>query len=410
VLRRQIKRAIGVVGACALAYLLLPVLVEHRLREGLVMRGFADADLDVASIGFSHVALRNIHLQAGADIGSVDIKSGISLLWKPPGDIAVRNAQMSTSALEEIVGKFKGAGGSTPAFDRVRVSNSTLTIGSTPVAVDGEAKASGSALEVTLTVRDPSQRGWSIAAKGRVVLGREVTLEHGHVDVQLPHADLGAATADKASLSADVSGNLSTFDLRADGVARGNVTTHGFAFTDATVPFAYARDGVHVGAGSAKTNGGVVSVEPFVLGEGPSDIELRAVGLRLDELVKSTKHITGTGFVDGHLTLRLDNTSWSLRSAALNARAGGNLQVASPAWRDKVAKAQSPFAVHAAIGNALTDFEFTELWAEVHPADAGPELQLRTRGRGRRNHQKLDIAVNVRGVRDVAPNLLGGTL
>lgn len=407
--RRRTRVGIAIVGSCAIGYLLLPIVVESRVRGALVTRGFPDARVDVASIGLGHVGLRNLHLQDGADIGALDIGSGISLLWHHIGTITVRDAQVSATALDDIAHKLHGGSGGL-AFDRVDVTDSTLTVGTTSTKVSGTAKPRGNALDVTLTVKDPTAGGWSIAGKGRVVLGKQVELHDAHVELDVPHRDLGFATVDKTSLSVDASGNLSTLDLQARGVAHGNMASHGVAVSGATLPFTFDREGFHVGAGHAMSVGGEVTIDPFVVGDGPVDVVIHARGLRLAELVKQvnqTQRVSATGLVDGSVAFHRDDSGWSVVSAALRARPGGVLQITDRAWREKLAKLETPLALHAAIAGALMDFQFTELAAELGPHGADPELRVNARGRGRRNHQELDIAVGVRGVRDVAPRLLG---
>jgi hypothetical protein len=406
--RRRIKVGIAIVGSCLLAYLLIPVIVESRMRHALVNRGFPEAELDVASVGLGHVDLRNIHLEDGADIGALDIGSGISLLWKHVGAVDVRDANVSVGALSRIAAKLHTENASPMSIDRVSVENSTLTVGKTPTRINGSAVKKGNALDVTITVSDPSEHGWTIDARGRLVLGKQIQLQGAHVDVDVPRREVDGVVVTKGKLSADLSGNLSTLELQGRGVARGNVATHGFAVVGATLPFTYDREGLHVGASRATVSGGEVTVDPFVLGTKPTDIVLHAKGVQLGDLLEKTGRVSGKGLVDGSVALHLAGSDWTLKTAALSARSGGTLQVTDQGLRDRFAKVASPLAVHAAIANALTDFQFTELVAELGPRGADPELRLKTRGRGRRNHQELDIAVGVRGVRDVAPSLLGG--
>jgi hypothetical protein len=407
--RQRIKVGIAIVGSCLLAYLVLPVVVESRVRTALVNRGFPDAQLDVASVGLGHIGLRNVHLEEGADIGALDIGAGVSLLWKHVGAISVRDANVSAGALGSIVEKLHTSNASPVAVESVTVSDSTLTVGKTPTKINGHAVKKGNALDVTITVKDPTEHGWTIDARGKLVLGKQIQLQDAHVDVDLPRREVNGVVVSKGSLSADLSGNLSTLELQGRGVARGNVATHGLAVEGATLPFTYDREGLHVGASRAKVSGGEVTVDPFVLGTKPTDIVLHANGVQLGDLLKQTGRVTGNGLVDGSVALHLAGSDWTLKSAALTARAGGTLQIADKSLRDRLAKVDSPLAVHAAIANALTDFQFTELVAELGPRGADPELRLKTRGKGRRNHQELDIAVGVRGVRDVAPSLLGGS-
>ncbi len=381
---RRFKVVAALISAVALAYLLLPRFVENRVRSALVTRGFPDAELDVTSVGIDHVHMRNVHLEPGVDIGAVDLDRGISLLWNDVERVSVRDARVDTTAIDDLVRKFRTRKASAAPAKPVRI-------------------------DVELSVREPTAHGLRIEARGSLVLDRDVRLEAGHVDVTLPRRSLGAATIEHAELSADVAGNVSTADLRARGTARGGLLVGRLAITEVTAPFTFDREGLRVTGARAKAAGGELAVAPVLVGRGPVTVTMRARGLSLATLLAPTNKVTGAGRVDGDLTLRLDNDDVSLTSASLRGQPGGRLQVSDAQWRDQVAKMQSPLAVHAAIASAMTDFDYRELAVELGPRHANPELRLTTRGRGHRNHQELDIAINIRGVRDALPSLLGGS-
>src|SRR5262245_25570336 len=89
--RRRFKIALALIAAATLAYALLPLFVENRVRSALVTRGFPHAELDVTSVGLDHLHMRNVHLEPGVDIGAVDLDRGISLLWKDVARVSVRD-------------------------------------------------------------------------------------------------------------------------------------------------------------------------------------------------------------------------------------------------------------------------------------------------------------------------------
>jgi hypothetical protein len=138
---------------------------------------------------------------------------------------------------------------------------------------------------------------------------------------------------------------------------------------------------------------------------------VRARGLQLAKLLKPTEHVTGSGLVDGTIALRVDNRGWTLEHGELHARQPGTLQLTNPAWRVRAAQAASPLALHTKLTSALSDFQFDALKAELAPpgTNGGSELKLSARGRGRRNHQELDVAIGIRGAREVAARLPGAS-
>jgi hypothetical protein len=411
---RRIKIALAIAGGCAVAYALLPVIVADRVHHALDARGFPEATFDVAAIGLDHLRLRDVHLAPGADIAEVELDRGLSLLWRDLDDITLRGARISTEALASIGSGVRASSGGAPRFGRVAVEDAVVTREGQSAAVDGSASARGDGLDLEVTIREPVPRGWTVKARGHVVLGRgtgrDIELERGHVELDLPRRDVGGVRVERASLSAVAAGNLSTMDLTAKGTARGNVSVGSLSVTGARVPFSYDREGLHVRGARAKVSGGELAFEPFTIGKGRSTIVARARGLQLRTLAGATGRLSATGLVDGDISLVLDDTGLNVRRASLRARDGGTLKVLDSEWRARIAKLQSPLAVHAAIAGALSDFEFSELAAELAPrTGAGPDLRVTTRGRGRRNHQPLDIAIAIRGFRDALPRLTRGT-
>lgn len=407
---RRIKIALAIAGGCAVAYALLPVIVADRVHDALDARGFPDATFHVAGVGLDHLRLRDVHLAPGADIAEVDVGRGLSLLWRDLDDITLRGARISTDALASIGSGLRGSSAAAPRFGRVVVEDGRVTRKGRSAAVDGSASARGNGLDIDVTIREPVPRGWTVKARGHVVLEREVKLERGHVELDLPRREVDGVRVERASLSADASGNLTTMELTAKGTARGNVSVGSFAVTGASVPFSLDHKGLHVRGARAKLSGGDVAFEPFTIGKGRSSIVAHAHGLQLHTLAGATGRLAATGLVDGDLSLVLDDAGLNIQHASLRARDGGTLKVLDSDWRARIAKLQSPLAVHAAIASALSDFEFSELAAELAPpTGAEPDLRVTTRGRGRRNHQELEIAIAIRGFRDVLPRLTRGT-
>lgn len=409
VVRRRTKVALAVACAGAIAgYVALPRVLEQRIRARLVDRGFPDATVEVASLGLGHLELRNVHLQDGIDLGSLELNRGVSLLWRGVDEVSIEHAHVSTASLARTRPTTQRTTSKGPPFRRASVKNSTLDIEGIPAEVAGVAAANGTSLEITVSVRDPSERGWSAEARGRLVWDDGVMLENGHVDVTVPHQRLGSATITKGSLEANVSGDLSRFELRGSGTARiGRIEASALDIAAVTVPFRFDHRGVRITKARASAAGGELTLDPFVVRDAPFDIVLRARGLRLGSLLQPTRRVTGTGVLDGYLAMRVDDGELSLGRGELRARSTGTIRVSDPDWRKRVGAAQSPFAVQANVVNALTDFRYHTLELALGPPGASKELALSARGRGRRNRQELDIAIGVRGVREVVTRRIG---
>lgn len=389
-------------------YLALPRVLENRIRSRLVDRGFPDARLEVASLGLGHLELRNVHLQEGIELGSLELNRGVSLLWRGVDEVSIENAHVSTASLARTRPHPQRTKSKGPPFRRASVKDSILDIEGTPTEIEGAAAASGSSLEITLSVRDPNEGGWSAEARGRVVWDDGVMLENGHVDVTVPRQQIGSAAITNGSLEAKVSGDLSRLELRGSGTARvGRIEASALDIAAVTIPFTFDRHGVRIAKARASAAGGELTIDPFVLRDASFDLVLRARGLRLGSLLEPTRRVTGTGVLDGYLAMSFDGDELSLDRGVLTARQSGTIRVSDPAWRKRVGAAQSPFAVQANVVNALTDFRYNTLKLELAPPGANKELALSTRGRGRRNRQELDIAIAVRGVREVVARRIG---
>jgi hypothetical protein len=393
------------------AYALLPSLVEHRIRATLVERGFPEASLRVASVGFDRLALRDVHLAPGLEIGSLDLDRGVSLLWRDVHDVSIRDARVTQTALVRAARDRKPSksASSKAPFARLRVSDSVVHVRDTDAAVDGTVATNGGAFDVRVTVTDPSPKGWSVEGSGRVVAGKDITLENGHVAVVVTRESVGSATVSGAVLTAEVAGNLSALELAGSGELRsGRVQLGPVQLADPYVPFAFGSDYLQVKSGTVSVYGGELAVEPTTLRAGAASVSLRARGLQLKHMLVPTKRLTGSGLIDGSASIALGKSGWSLLRAELHARDGGTLRVSDPALQRAATKPDSPFAVQKAIANALTDFRFQALSATLTSPAETTELKVATRGRGRKNQQELDISIAVRGARDALARLLEG--
>ncbi len=398
---------VGSVGA----YALLPSLVERHIRASLVESGFPEASLRVASVGFGRLALRDVHLAPGFDLGAVDLDRGLSLLWRDVHDVSVRDARVTQTAIASAARDRKSTKreSSKAPFARLRVSDSVVRVRDTDAKLAGNVAAKGGAFDVQVTVTDPSPKGWSVEGRGRVVVGKDVTLENGHVAVVVTRESVGPATVSNATLTAEVSGNLSALELGGSGELRsGRVTVGPLDLESVYIPFAFGRDYLQVKSGTASAFGGQLAVDPTTLRANAASVSLRATGLELKDMLVPTKRVTGSGLVDGTAKIALDKSGWSLLRAELHARDGGTLRVNDPSLQRAAMKPDSPFAVQKAIANALTDFRFHVLSATLSSPAQSTELKVATRGRGRRNQQELDISIAVRGARDALARLLEG--
>lgn len=409
--RRTKVVAIAVLAGGLGAHALMPSIVEHHIRASLVERGFPEASLRVASVGLGRLALRDVHLAPGLDIGAVDLDRGLSLLWRDVHDVAIRDARVTQTALVRAARDRKPntRNSSKAPFARLSVSNSVVHVRDADAAIDCTVAARGGAFDVRVTVTDPSPKGWSVEGRGRVVVGKDVTLENGHVDVVVTRESVGAATVSDATLRADVAGNLSALELAGSGELRsGRVQLGPIDLARLYVPFAFGSDYLQVKSGTASVYGGELAVDPTTVRAESASVSLRARGLQLKHMLVPTKRLTGSGLIDGSANITLGKSGWQLLRAELHARDGGTLRVNDPALQRAATTPDSPFAVQKAIAKALTDFRFQALSATLTSPAENTELKVATRGRGRLNQQELDISIAVRGARDALARLLEG--
>lgn len=397
--RRRTKIAVAaVVVSGGVAYALLPRLAERGVRDELARQGFPDARFEIASIGLDHLDLRNVHLVDGIDVGRLSIDRGVSLLWRDIDEVLVRNASVSLPRAARVgAAAHRGAVGKVP-FRRARISDSKVDLDGRSAAVAGTVAATPRGFDVTVTVRDPSAHGWAAQGRGRVVLDPEPRLEDSHVDITLPRGTFGNASFENATVAADIAGSLSSWQLRGSGLARlARVGVGPVEVTDVALPITFDSTGVRVSGGQASAMGGRLAIDASIPELSRAGFVVEARGLRLADALQPTHRLSGTGLIDGRLEVRSGPAGWELSAGELHARAVGTIQVTDQQWRDRVAEASAPLAVHAAIADALLDFEYSNLTADLAPA----QWRLVLQGRGRRNHQALDIAIGVHDLRGV---------
>lgn len=391
--------------------LMLPWLAGKRVISALDDRGFSEASIGAVQVGVGHVRVDDVKLVDGVKLGTVELDRGLSLLWGDIGEITVHDAQLTTGGLTRAARQYRRTSGH-GSFRSLRVIDSALAIGKTPTAISGTVVAAPGALDITVSIRDPSVHGWNAHLRGRVSLGKQIELQAGQVDVTVPERAVGPAKVTNATVTAEVSGTLSPLDLRVRGVARAErvVVADIVELTNASVPFRFATaDGLHVSA-VASAYGGTLTLDPLVIDDAGSELTIHARGLDLARVFRAVGHghVSGTGSVDGALALRLDSQRAVVDHASFRSRAG-TIRVLDERLAGRVAQ-QSKLAVHERIAAALRDFQFDQLSVELAPRETNPELRVALRGRGRRNHQELDIAIMMRGVRLAAQRLLHGVI
>jgi hypothetical protein len=370
--RRWIKITVAAAGACAACgYLVLPTLVGRHLRSALAERGFPDATLTVASIGLHHLQLRDVHLQAGLDLGTVSLNRGMSLLWRDVDQVEVDGARIDVDqvAANPPQRPTKTHSSSTP-FQKLHVAGATIVMGSRRGQVDGTVSADQGAFDVTLSVREPGKQGWSASGSGRVSWGKKVTVA-GSAKLSVPRYKAGPIT-----------------------------------LTEIEIPATLDERGIRVANARAKVAGGEIALDGFAATGKAPDVTVRVRGLRLADLLGPTKRVTGTGLIDGEISMRVDGAGLWVERGQFAARAPGTLQVTDTALRDRVAAMNGPFSLRATLGAALMDFRYDTLSASL--GAGGSDLRLGLKGRGRTNHQQLDIAIGVHGVRDASARILRG--
>ena len=417
--RKRVALAIVaiLIGAGVAIALALPRVVDRRVRDELAALGFPDATFVSVSLGFDRIRLGEVHLAPGADLDTVDLDGGVSLLWSDVGRVTVRGARVSEHALASAVrsGSANRRSASARPIPRVRIEDSTLDVAGGSLAVAGAiAPGTSTTLDVSIDVREPGRSGARASAHGEIVWNAagQLLLEHGHVDVAIPVRRFAWGTVEAARLSADIAGSISKLVFDATGTLRIErlVVGRELELAAARVPFAVRSDGpttLRVSGASVRAGGGELVLDPFSAVRGrPLDLVVRARGLELARVLAGVagRRATGSGLIDGELALRFAAAGWSIRDGSFRARGGGALRLDDKGLRTVVAK-QSPFAIHERVMGALADFEFSELSGRFAPSETKPELSLNTRGRGRRVDQRLELDVHINGARGLLHRL-----
>jgi hypothetical protein len=383
VARRYMKVVLA--AGCVLAgvALVAPAVIEWRVSSRLADLGLVGTSVELTDVSIDRLRLSNVQFD-DARLGSVEIEPGLALLWSEPERIVIRDAEISADGLERV----------------------QQTLARSKRA----ATTSHANIELDISVRDPSPGGWTADARGRLIIGETIRLEAGRVEIALPRARYGGAELTGVALVAEASGDLDRGMVAVHGIARASRIDIGpLRLTDASVPVLLSGDSIRFGDGRADLLGGVLSSEPFELHGAAADVVLRARQLRLDGLLPRAARVTATGVVDGMLAVHYGSEGIELSHGELHATGPGVLQLADPRLRGRIAKEQSPLSVHAVLAAAVTDFRYDSLVAELQPRGSANELTLTTHGHGRKNQQELAIAINVRGARAAASQLLGGT-
>lgn len=102
---RIVTAAGGLFVAAAISlYVGLPWLAHSRVKHALANAGFPAATFEIISVGLDRIRLRNVHLDDGLDLGDLDLKAGVSLLWRDDlGPLSVRGARIQASAIARLV-------------------------------------------------------------------------------------------------------------------------------------------------------------------------------------------------------------------------------------------------------------------------------------------------------------------
>lgn len=369
VARRAKQLVVALTCATAIGAAIVPLMFEHALRGQLASMGFTDVHVAVSRIGVNRVVLEDVQVD-DVRLGRVEIEPGLSLLWSDPKRIRIPDAVASTPAI---------------AAAGARVSKAPT-----------RSSARSGRIELSVSVRDPSAGGFTATATGTLVLGNDIRLEGGHLEMTAPSVRRSSLVGTGTTLSVDASGTLSPFALTGDGFVRADRVDLGpISLATARVPFSLDRNGISVGAGSASLFGGTVTSQPFLWSD--PRVVLDATGLRLDRITGAKSPIAATGLVDGQVAI---DARESVRVRGhLRARTAGSLQVRDPKWRAKLAAAGGEGA--SVITKALLNFRYDKLALDI-PASTPNTMTLSLAGEGTANRQSIDLLVRVNGVQDAA--------
>jgi hypothetical protein len=414
-----------------------------------------------ASVSLDRIEIEHVTLGEGLDLGKVEMDAGISLLWHgAPDHVTLHGAQVSADALSRLAKPTAGGGSSaapSPSLSppHLELDRCVIAVGDTRVTVSGTITASSIDLvahspqwqighilltDVVATARD-GERGVRTCVRGIV---NEATVE---ACTNLPHSL--SALGDLHAL--DIAMRVRSDAWTADGWGRvtwpdhGEVralawTAHdlriaGLQLAEPTGTIDMTGAGAHTmawtairGAGPLELGAGQLVLRDVPIGIGVARLEVQAMGGLLDAQPFTTQlhfpidlavsahgielgrvlealakgHVEGKGVLDGQLALRLAETGPELERAEVHARGRGTIRVGDPDWRAKIAKTTDVLDLQRRIANALTDFEYSDLSAVLGPPGSSAELRITSHGRGRKVAQRVELIVNVRGVREAA--------
>ena len=378
------RRTIALLAVAGVAWIgyrhVVPKLGEVYLRRELAASGYPDAHLHVESLGVDHTQISGVVLGPGLALGDIGVDTGLSHLWGDrTHEVTIRHARISAAAVVALRSKTSREP-KLPA-ERIRIDDAEISIGTTLVAVTGHtAPAEDGTIELSFEAR-ASERGrpvWTAEGHGAITVASgdlAIRKVRGHADLVMPAGELGGIAFTDARVRLEVTGEalggkLDTWKL-------------------------------HVNAGNARLAGGEISVDPFdIVSKSPIDFVVHGKGLQLDKLPGRGK-IEASGLVDARIAIRVDGDSISPVDGTLASRAGGRIRLTDPAWRRRMAGTDDDGpALRARIAGALADLDYSKLTVTLAPPGADPELRIALSGRGHERSQELDLAVNLRGVRD----------
>ncbi|AKF11236.1 intermembrane phospholipid transport protein YdbH family protein [Sandaracinus amylolyticus] len=173
------------------------------------------------------------------------------------------------------------------------------------------------------------------------------------------------------------------------------------------------RREIVIAGAEAAVGGGRVEVAPFrVDPEAPSlalDLTLRGIELQRLATAVSSGRASGTGRLDGSMSLRVDLVSATPRivlgRGRLSARGPGRVRIrelpASATPARGLDQLRDGEWIEQRVLAALADFEYSRLAFELQGEEGTTRLRARVQGRGARTPQELDLTLQVNGLQPV---------
>ncbi|UJR85349.1 intermembrane phospholipid transport protein YdbH family protein [Sandaracinus amylolyticus] len=170
------------------------------------------------------------------------------------------------------------------------------------------------------------------------------------------------------------------------------------------------RREIVIAGAEAAVGGGRVQVAPFrVDPEAPSlalDLTLRGIELQRLASAVSSGRASGTGRLDGRMSLRVDLVADTPRivlgRGRLSARGPGRVRIrelpASATPARGLDQLRDGEWIEQRVLAALADFEYSRLAFELHGEEGTTRLRARVQGRGARTPQELDLTLQVNGL------------